>query len=203
MDNLITSCATCNLGKSANLLTSIPLSLKEKSELVKRVLQTLIDISGRKTTKGLAVIKMTDLMKKLQNKYDFLKHVKISSKDFSGGGLAINVSNDVDNVHPSLVGKAIEAIIRVVYNDLNEEAGLYFISELKQIAGDKITLGIIERNVDLEQVQMEQHYAHRRNMKDDGRPLRLDEGRERQREWQIGAEQGDASLLFVCLCCPK
>jgi hypothetical protein len=35
MDNLITSCATCNLGKSANLLTSIPLSLKEKSELVK------------------------------------------------------------------------------------------------------------------------------------------------------------------------
>lgn len=35
MDNLITSCSSCNLGKSANSLTNIPISLKEKSELVK------------------------------------------------------------------------------------------------------------------------------------------------------------------------
>lgn len=34
MDNLITACDSCNLGKSANLLTSIPESLKEKAARV-------------------------------------------------------------------------------------------------------------------------------------------------------------------------
>lgn len=35
MDNLITSCSSCNLGKSANSLNSVPLSLKEKANQVK------------------------------------------------------------------------------------------------------------------------------------------------------------------------
>ena len=37
------------------------------------------------------------------------------------------------------MGKALEALIRVVYNDLSEEAGLYLITELKQLAGEDIT----------------------------------------------------------------
>jgi len=34
-DNLVTSCASCNLGKSANSLNNIPMSLKEKAALIK------------------------------------------------------------------------------------------------------------------------------------------------------------------------
>lgn len=34
-DNLITSCSLCNLGKSANLLTNVPISLKDKAILIK------------------------------------------------------------------------------------------------------------------------------------------------------------------------
>jgi len=35
IDNLITSCSLCNLGKSANLLTNVPVSLKDKAILIK------------------------------------------------------------------------------------------------------------------------------------------------------------------------
>lgn len=35
IDNLITSCASCNLGKSANSLTDVPISLQDKAKLVK------------------------------------------------------------------------------------------------------------------------------------------------------------------------
>lgn len=134
----------------------------KNSVLLNDVIKSIYEVASRRTSSNFADETIGSSIRTLEGKYDFLKHVKITTKDFSSGGLAINVTDDVNNVHPSLVGKAIEAIIRVVYNDLNEEAGLYFISELKQIAGDEITLGIIERNVDLEQVQMEQHYAHRR-----------------------------------------
>lgn len=34
IDNLITSCQPCNIGKGANVLTNIPISLKEKAALI-------------------------------------------------------------------------------------------------------------------------------------------------------------------------
>lgn len=34
MDNLITSCSSCNLGKSANSLTDVPLSLQDRAKIV-------------------------------------------------------------------------------------------------------------------------------------------------------------------------
>jgi len=50
----------------------------------------------------------------------------------------------------------------VIYNDLNEETGLYFVTELKQHIGEQTTNGIIDCDVDLDQIQLEQHYAYRR-----------------------------------------
>ena len=74
----------------------------------------------------------------------------------------INISPSINSVHPIEIGKAIEAIIRVIYNDLSEEAGLYFVTELKQYVGEQTTDGIIDCDVDLDQIQLEQHYAYRR-----------------------------------------
>ncbi|MEF8848219.1 MAG: hypothetical protein V5A68_03710 [Candidatus Thermoplasmatota archaeon] len=56
----------------------------------------------------------------------------------------------------------MESLIRVVYNDLSEEAGLYFITELKEYAEDRTIEGIIDCGVDLDQIQVEQHHAYRR-----------------------------------------
>ncbi|MCK5029993.1 MAG: hypothetical protein KAR64_00855 [Thermoplasmatales archaeon] len=50
----------------------------------------------------------------------------------------------------------------MIYNDLSEEAGLYFVTELKQYVGEQTTDGIIDCDVDLDQIQLEQHYAYRR-----------------------------------------
>ena len=54
----------------------------ENSEVVRHVLQTLINISSRKTTKGQAASTMNELIKKLQEKYDFLKHIEIKDIRF-------------------------------------------------------------------------------------------------------------------------
>ena len=49
----------------------------ENSEVVRHILQTLINISSRKTTKIEAISTMFDSIKKLQLKYDFLRHIDI------------------------------------------------------------------------------------------------------------------------------
>lgn len=127
----------------------------EKSEVVKRVLQTLIDISGRKTTKGLAVIKMTDLMKKLQNKYDFLKHVEIKDTRFIEFEDPVSVMSDIDGVEPNKLGKALQDIIKNMNTSLGEDAGHFFIKELKINIGDDFSTIMEDMGVDLGLMQLE------------------------------------------------
>ena len=134
----------------------------KNSVLLESVLKALYTVASRRTSVRSANEAIGSSIKTLENKYSFLKFVDAGSKDITKGGFAINVSPDVNNADPSQVGKAIESLIRVVYNDIGTEAGLYFISELKEHTGDEISKMISTMDVDLDQVQLEQHYAYRR-----------------------------------------
>jgi len=135
----------------------------KNSVLLESVLKALYTVASRRTSIKSAGESIGSSIKTLENKYSFLKFINASSKDVAQNGFAISVSPDVNRVDPSQVGKAIESLIRVVYNDIGTEAGLYFISELKEYTGDEITKMINTMDVDLDQVQLEQHYAYRRS----------------------------------------
>jgi len=135
----------------------------KNSVLLESVLKALYTVASRRTSVRSAGEAIGSSIKTLENKYDFLKFVDANTKDISQGGFAINVSSEVNHIDSSQVGKAIESLIRVVYNDIGTEAGLYFISELKEHTGDEISKMISTMNVDLDQVQLEQHYAYRRS----------------------------------------
>lgn len=148
----------------------------KNSVLLSSVIKAIYTVASRRTTSKFADETVGSTIRTLENKYDFLKYVKINKDAVSDSGFAISVSKEVDSIHPTRIGKAIESILRIVYNDMNEEAGLYFVSELKEYAGDDVTKGIFNCDVDLDQVQIEQHYAFRR--------------RERKKSIQKAAEQG-------------
>jgi hypothetical protein len=132
------------------------------SVLFEAFLKALYIVASRRTTSKYADEAIGSTIKTLENRYDFMKFVSINKSEFPKEGCSISVSSDIDRVQPELIGKAIEALIRVVYNDLNPEAGLYFVSEIKDQAGEEITRMISNFDVDLDQVQLEQHYAFRR-----------------------------------------
>jgi len=132
------------------------------SILLEAILTAVYNVASRRTSSKFADEAVGSTIKTLEGKYDFLKFVEISKEDMAEGGFAVSVSSDIDTVNPAVIGKAIEALIRVVYNDMNEEAGLYFVNELKENAGKEITTKIVDCEVDLEQLQLEQHYSYRR-----------------------------------------
>ena len=132
------------------------------SILLEAILTAVYNVASRRTSSKFADEAVGSTIKTLEGKYDFLKFVDITKEEINEGGFAVSVSSDIDTINPMIVGKAIEALIRVVYNDMNEEAGLYFVNELKENAGKEITSKIIDCEVDLEQLQLEQHYSYRR-----------------------------------------
>ena len=132
------------------------------SILLDSLMKALYAVASRRTSKKFADETIGSTIKTLEKKHEIFKYVKVTQQATPDSGFAISVSSDINKVRPQIMGKAIEALLRVVYNDLSEEAGLYFITELKQLAGDDITRSIDRCDVDLDQVQLEQHYAYRR-----------------------------------------
>lgn len=134
----------------------------KNSILLETVLKALYNVTSRRTSSKFADETIGSTIKTLEGKFEFMKYVTILKPEISEEGFVISISSDIETIGPELIGKAIEALVRVVYNDISSEAGLYFITELKEYAGDEITRMILKREVDLDQIQFEQHYAFRR-----------------------------------------
>ena len=127
----------------------------DKSEIMRRVLQTLIDMSGRKTTKGLAVIKMSTLITKLQDKYDFLKNVEIKDTRFVEFEDPVSVMSGINKAKSDDVGRAIHDIIKDMNDSLGDDAGHFFIKELRRNIGDDYSTVMEDMGVDLGLMQLE------------------------------------------------
>ena len=133
----------------------------KNSVVLESVLKALHTVASRRTSIRMADETIGSSIKTLENKYDFLKYVNTGgTKSISQGGFAVSVSPEINTVSPERIGKALEALIRVVYNDVGNEAGLYFITELKEHSGEQITRMINTLDVDLDQVQLEQHHLN-------------------------------------------
>ena len=132
------------------------------STLLKKAIYSIYSVASRRTSSKSAEEIIETALSTLTDSYPFFKNVSFKVKNLSYGEIDINLSSNIDNVNISDIGHAIESLIRIVYNDLSEEAGLYFITEFKQFTDKKIVDAIINSGVDLDQIQVEQHFAYTR-----------------------------------------
>jgi len=132
------------------------------SVLLESVLKALHTVASRRTSLKTAQETIGASIKTLEKKYNFLKYINMGKKNILQDGFALSISPEIESINKERLGKAIEALIRVVYNDVGNEAGLYFITELKENTDRNITTMIQDLDVDLNQIQLEQHYAFRR-----------------------------------------
>ena len=94
---------------------------------------------------------------KLQKEYDFLKNITIHDAFYSEDNDVVTVSSEIDSIEPKTIGNAIDAFLREVYLQLDDEAGLYFINEFKECIGEEFVMQIRSLGVNLERIQLEQH----------------------------------------------
>jgi len=127
----------------------------ENSEVVRHVLQKLIDISSRKTTEEHAVSTMYGLIKKLEEKYNFLRHIEIKDTRFLELDDSISVMSDINVVRSNDVGEALYHIIKTMNVALGKDAGHFFIKELRSNIGEVYYSIIEDMGLDLGLMQLE------------------------------------------------
>ena len=124
-------------------------------EVVRHVLDILINISSRKTTQGHAVSTMADLIKKLESKYEFLKHIEVNDALFLEGGEPITVMAGINKVKSNELGNALYDIIKTMNTALGKDAGYFFIKELKNNLEDIYSANFEDMGLDLGLMQLE------------------------------------------------
>lgn len=129
--------------------------LLDNSEVFKHVLDTLINISSRKTTLGHAVSTMNNVIKQLENKYDFLKHVEVNDTRFIERDDSISVMRDLNDIKSDKLGDALYDIIRTMNIALGKDAGYFFIKELKNNLQDIYSTSFEDMGLDLGLMQLE------------------------------------------------
>ena len=133
------------------------------SDLIKHVLAVIYRTASRRTSSAFAIMIMNDILKTLRQKYEyeFLENVVVRSSEYVEAGNVVLILSDINKIDPLLMGKAIESIVRVVNANLKDvKAGLYFITELKNQMDSRYMSEIKKFGVDLDLIQIEQHYLY-------------------------------------------
>lgn len=137
------------------------MGMYKNSYVLGEILRSLYHVAGRRTTETFAAKVIGSIIKTLEQKHEFLLFVRIDDRGKLIDDEVIAISPEIDSVEPERVGRAIEAIIRIVYMDIIGKAGLFFIAELKRRAGDDLMNALLDYGVDLASLQIEQHYLYR------------------------------------------
>ncbi|HIH00045.1 MAG TPA: hypothetical protein HA258_05625 [Thermoplasmata archaeon] len=128
----------------------------KKSELIKNVLRTLVSISSRKTDLPYTMITMEDLIRRLETKFRFLKHIQIKNDFYNEeSDDMISVMSDINSVPPNELGNALHSIIDSMNRSLGDEAGHFFIKEIRNKLSDEYITEMRGMGVDLGLMQLE------------------------------------------------
>jgi len=139
------------------------MSKLQNSDLLERILKAVYITASRRTSPSFAIAVLGAITRTLEQRFDFLKNIVF--REERGFEDFIIVDRKINSIEPLIIAKAIETIVQVVYLDLSENAGFYFIKELVRNAGENVITNLKDIGVDLELIQIQQHYLYRRHNK--------------------------------------
>jgi len=143
----------------------------KNSDVIRGVIKAVVAVAGRRTLGSYTIKIVTTVTKTLQKEYDFLKYVTIHDSFYSEENEIVTASSEINAIESEKIGKAINAILREVYSQLDEEAGLYFINEFKEYIGDEYVTKILSIGVDLDRIQSDQHELYNQKERKDAPPV--------------------------------
>lgn len=126
------------------------------SEIIKKVLISLISVASSKTSNDYAWAAIKKMLRELKTKYGFLNFIDIGDISFLKYSIEdISVSCDFDKLKPLQVGIVIQELIDLFKKYLGVKAGYFFIEEFKNVLGEEYCYIIKKLGVDLRLIELQ------------------------------------------------
>lgn len=128
----------------------------ENNQLIKEVLNNIINISGRKTTQSHAVYLIETTLNNLKKEYDFLNSIQIQDTTYLEDGEPVSIMGEVNKIKSNEMGPAVKEIITHLNQSLGDDAGHFFLKELSHKLDDESVRALKDMGVDLDLMHLEQ-----------------------------------------------
>jgi len=125
----------------------------EKSDVIKRLLQSIVDVIGRRSSEDYAIVMVGNTIKKLQEKYGFLRFVQIKNTRYSEIENIVNIDSSINLTESEEIGKVMQEIVGTIVVAMGKNAGFFFIKEVKNKIGPNYEMTIRSMGVDLNFMQ--------------------------------------------------
>ena len=135
----------------------------ENSELIKELLETMLSISGRKTTPSHATYVVESTIKTLKDQYSFLNDIGIQDTTFIEEGDQVTVMTNVNDISKNEFGSAIKDLLYGITESLGKDAGHFFFKEISQKLDEESLTTMRDYGVDLGLMQLEQTVSKMEN----------------------------------------
>jgi hypothetical protein len=128
----------------------------ENNQVIKEVLNTIINISGRKTTQSHAIYLLESTLKNLKEKYTFLNNIAVQDTTYLEEGDPISIMGEVNKITSKEIGPAVKDLITTLNRSLGDDAGHFFLKELSHKLNDESVDALKNMGVDLDIMHLEQ-----------------------------------------------
>ena len=143
--------------KLSELGVNIDIIKLSQGLIVKNVLKALVDVLSEYSTQSYAVLMVNNSIRKFDEKFAFMKEISIDSVRFSDGMDGINISDNLNSIRASELGRALQKTIEHISVSLGEEAGKHFIEKFKKRLGKAYVLRIEELGVNLHMIELKRN----------------------------------------------
>lgn len=127
----------------------------EHSLVYKNVIKALINVLSQASTQRYAVFALNSFLKKIDTKYDFLKHIKIipvESNELCNVSIMINL----DDISETDIRRSIQKLLEEIIDSLGEDLRQRFINEFKNCLEKNCLSQIEEMGINLHMLQLRQ-----------------------------------------------
>jgi hypothetical protein len=137
---------------------------------IEELIQSIFTVTSRRTSIKFAQETFLDAINILKVKYKIFNHIELEleSESIYTHGFQIKFNVDITHLNKHDVARSLESLIRLIYDDIPEEAGLYFITEIKNHISKENIDRILQLGIDLEEIQNEQNISYSRKKRKKG-----------------------------------
>jgi len=138
----------------------------DNKNLLKISLMSLCKAAGRRTSENFSKKVINSIIESFEEKYEFLTNVTIKeNEEFDEMTNFVIVDDKINSYNMNEICKCIEQIIRLIYLDLKQKTGIYFIKEFRQYVGEHIISLLNENGVDIDLLEFEHQQVYNRENK--------------------------------------
>jgi len=124
--------------------------------VIKNVFKTLVNVLSDSSNPSNSIMLVDSILRKFENKYQCLKHIKIDNKLFLEGKDEVVISSEIESVKGYELGRAIQSVLEDIAGSLGKNAGLVYIQKFRRRLGKAYILRIEKLGVNLHMLELKQ-----------------------------------------------